>query len=115
MICACSWFSTMAARGVSLVAVTRLSELTIALREPAAHPAISLVVHPLDHHTVPFKVVSYVVAPSAVLQPIDLLLSAFGLLLRLFELVFQLLDLAVLLRVALFLSVLFASVCHAFP
>lgn len=110
MICACSLFSTMAARGVSLVPVLQLSRLTIALREPAAHPAITLVIHPLNHHTIPLKIVSYVVAPSTVLQPIDLLLSTLGSLLRLLELLLQILDLAILLRVALFLSVLLALV-----
>jgi hypothetical protein len=85
------------------------------LGEPAAHSAIALIVHPLNHHAVPLKVVSYVVARSAVLQAIDFLLSAFGFLLRLFKLLLQLLDLAILLRVALFLSVLFAPICDAFP
>jgi hypothetical protein len=75
----------------------------------------------LNHHAVPLKVVSYVVAPSplsassTVLQSINLLLSAFCFFLRVFKLLFQLLDLAILLRVALFLSVLFTPICDAFP
>jgi hypothetical protein len=105
----------MAVRRISLVAVIRPRRLTIALRESAAHPAIALVIHPLNHHAVPFKGVSYVVSPSTVLQPLNLMLSAFGFLLRLLKLFFQLLDLTILLRVALFLSVLFAPVCDAFP
>ena len=109
-MCACNLFSTMAVREVSLIPVLQRNPLTITLGEPAAHPAITLVIHPLHHHAIPLKIVSYVVAPSTVLQPIDLLLSTVGSLLRLFELLLQLLDLAILLRVALFLSMLLALV-----
>ena len=93
----------MAVRRVSIVLAVVLRVPTIALRKPAAHSTIALVIHPLNHHAVSLKVVSYIVAPSplpaspTVLQPINLLLSALGFLLCIFELLLQLLDLAILL------------------
>ena len=132
LICAWSWFSTMAEViqiHQHLVHIGGERERrTITLRKPTPHPPIPLIIHPLNHHAVPLKIVPYIISsPSStstpsylplspsILQPINLLLPPISPLLRLLELLFQLLNLTILFRIAYLLAVLFASIRYSFP
>jgi len=115
MICACSWFSIIAALSSAFDLLPLGETLTIALRESAAYPTIALIVHSLHHHHVSLKVASYIISSPAVPEAINLFLSLFCLLLGFLKLHLQFLDLAILFDVALFLSVLSTSIRNALP
>src|SRR3954453_8795338 len=105
----------MAGHQVSCVSVLPFWIRTIALGESIAHPAVALIIHPLDHQAIPLKVVTHVVATASISQPINLLLSPLGSLLRLFELLLQLFDFAVLLCIPCLLSMLLPLIRDTLP
>jgi hypothetical protein len=116
MIWAWSWFSVIAGERQSLHAQTRQSKLTITPRKPTTHAPIHVVVHSLHHGAVALKVVpDLITGPTTTLEAVDLVLALLALALRLVKLLTQLLDFAVLFRVALLLLVLLTTVGHALP
>lgn len=92
------------------------NKLTITPRKPTPQAPVHVVVHALDHGAIALQVVADVVTgPTAALEAINLVLALLALALSLVKLLAQLLDLAILLRVALLLLVLFAAVRYALP
>jgi hypothetical protein len=118
MICAWSWFSVMAGvvSRALILPTLQLNMHTIASSKSISHPPVHVIVHPLNHGTVPLKVIpNFVTWSAAALQAVNLLLALLAFELRLFKILAQLLDLIVLLRVALLLFVLLAAVGDTFP
>jgi hypothetical protein len=86
---------------------------TIALGKSVSISSEAVVVHSLDHHSVPVQIVSNVIiapATPTILQAIDLLLPVLGRLLRFGEFILELFDFSVLLSVACLLLVLLALI-----
>jgi hypothetical protein len=97
---------------------------TVTLRKSVSISSESVIVHPLHHRSISSQIVSHIViSPSAIatsttstptiLQAINLFLPIFRRFLCFRELILKLLNLAILLRVADFLLVLFALIRYA--
>jgi hypothetical protein len=122
MIWACSWFSAIAVvlfRRGNEKAAWRVHTITLGKSTSVSPKAV--IVHPLHHSCVSSQVVADVIISSstiatsstvtaAIFQAINLFLPVLGGLLCLGEFILELLDFAILLRVASFLFVLLAFI-----